>query len=178
VGLVQGFLRTFPAPDIQQVARHDSYEYDLFTADTTASITSLTVPDGMAMIISDVEFYATTPSPYLTGALVRYPVGAFAGQLRWQLLFNDRSPLEMEGYFISPRGTRPQLGIRSGWPFLNKTFGVERAPTFALYAREGVTIEARVTVDVVPEAVISTIGVLLNGCTLPMVTFSKAFPGV
>lgn len=179
VSLLRGFLSSFPAPDIQQVARHDSVDpafADTVYPNYATDITSLTVPSGMVMILTDIEFFITAPSPTLQGTLQKYPSHAFAGVIRWRLLFNDRTPLEMEGTFLDPLSSHSAAtGLKSGWPFLNRSFGVSRAPAFALYAREDTTIKAQYLVDDLVIGVVSSMGVILEGFTLPVVTFSKLF---
>lgn len=178
--LVNEFLSVLPSPDINQISRHDSQYYTPGTQPgDTNTITSMRVSRGTVIVFTDIEFFALAPSPFLMGAEQRLDPGNLAGLLRFELLFSGQMPLEMEGNFISPRaGTNRTLGLKSGWPFVDKKFGVERGSAYGLYAREGIEAKVVVTMDVQPDFPITTIGVEMAGFSVSVLTFSRVFSGV
>lgn len=177
---VSDFLAAFPDPNIQQLALCDSLVYPPGTVrEDILEVTGATVPEGMVYVFTDIYFFALAPGGVLMGAAQRLPAGALAGLLRFSLEFNERGPAQLEGVFVSPRaGTFRDIGRRSGWPWIDREFGVQRGLAWALYAREQVQYRATAVVDVVPDFPITTVGVELHGFSLTAKSFSDVFPGI
>ena len=177
VRLKDAFLSVLPAPGVQQLALHDALFFNPGTysdAGTQIAITGLAVPAGMVYTFTDIFFFATVPSPTYFGASQMLEEAALAGVIRFELLFNHRVPLQQEGNFVGPlAGSSRNLARRSGWPFVNRVFGVQRDLGFAVYAIAGLTIEARATLDAVPQFPITTLGVELAGFSLPDDAFQQ-----
>ena len=177
VHLKDAFLSVLPSPGIQQIALHDSLFFnhaDYSSVGTRIAITGLTVPAAMVYTFTDIFFFATVPGPSYFGASKMLEEAALAGVLRFELLFANRVPLQQEGNFVGPlAGSSRDLARRSGWPFVNRVFGVQRDMGFAVYAEERLVIEARATLDAVPQFPITTLGVELAGFSLPADTFRR-----
>lgn len=175
--LSDAFLTDFPDPGIQQLALHTSQFYrPNLAVGSVIAITSLSVPIGMVYVLTDVMFFALAPGANIWGGSDKVPEGALSGFLRFELLFSARPPLQLEGFFINPvAGLNRVLGQRSGWPWMDRTFGVQRAPAFAVYAKENIQLEARATIDEVPQVPLTTLGVELHGFSVAMNIFSDLF---
>lgn len=180
VQLTNEFLTAMPEPGMQQIARHDSVRYPPGTAlGDTITINGTSVPNGMVMVLTDVTFFVTVPSPGLGGAEIRVTAASLAGLLRFSVLFNNNTPLQLDGSFLSPlAGTTRNLSVRSGWPFTERPFGVQRAPAFAIYAKGGQNVTIQAIVDVLPDFPITTVGAEMGGFTLSQMNFSRLFKGV
>jgi hypothetical protein len=174
------FLSALPSPGVQQVARQDFAQYPPDTAiGATISINSLLVPDGMVMALTDVTFFAIAALPHLGGGAVRIPAATLAGLVRFSLLFGNRTPMQLDGTFLSPlAGSTRDLGERSGWPFTERVFGVQRETAFAIYARGGQQIDVQAIVDVLPDFPLTALGAEMAGFTVPQSLFSQVFSGV
>lgn len=179
VEAVDAFLSALPRKSVQQLALHDMAAWDLATvaAGSTITISGLQVPQSMVYVFTDVFFYGLTPSGDLAARMERLPSGALAGLVRFQLVFNERQPLQMEGSIISPYGgTAATVTRRAGWPFVDRAFGTQRETSFAVYADELETMEARAIVDVLPAFLIRQVGVELNGFAVSKQDFGNIWP--
>lgn len=176
---VDEFLTALPYPGIQQIAQHDSILYDPSTMWEPGSViifSSLTVPKGMTQVITDVKFFGTVPSENLAGQPRLLGDAELYGLFRFGIQFNRRNPMQIEGNFVQPT-TATTIGLRSGWPFLNQKFGVERTSGFAIYAGDSAEIQAGARVDGVINIPLFSLGVRIDGFTLPTNVFSGIWEG-
>jgi hypothetical protein len=93
----------------------------------------------------------------------------------FQILFNNRTPLELEGEYANitgaPTPAGQSFGRVTGWPFLQRDIG-EECPCFAIYARTGARVTGRFITTAIQTFPLLAIGTRINGFTLPMNVFS------
>jgi len=137
-------------------------------------IASITVPNAYVWVINDVEFYATGPRPELMAAPLNLTAAGLLGLLRLDLLISGATPLQSNAHRLSPY-TSPAQTTQSatGWPWLEKPFGTQRMPSFALFAKGGQIVEGVVTVENVPRFPITRIGFNMHGFTVPAAIFEQ-----
>jgi hypothetical protein len=162
------FLTSLPNPGIQQISIVQEVRYDPnYEVNDKIQLIGRVVPEQMVYIFTDVVFFGLTPAHGLTGASEWLGQSALNGLLRFQLEFSNNTPMELEGVVVSPpAGTTLAPGRRGGWPFTDRRFGVQRSSGWALYAKEGVSIDASAVVDVIPRFPISVLGVEMHGFSL------------
>lgn len=173
VRAISSFLSAMPHPGINQLALVENFLWDPTTwLDENPLIVGSTVPENMVYVFTDVFFYGQGPSSKLLGPSLRLPQAAFHGLLRFELKFNGRSPMEMEGSFYGIRDG-VDLDRRSGWPFVDRAFGTQRSSGFGIYATENSQWEVRVVVDRIPRFPLTLVGVELHGFSLPHDLFKQ-----
>jgi len=183
---MDSFLNCLPSPDIQQIALIEELpwnDWDIRTRDVLTVLGEV-VPEQMVYLFTDIYFFAMTPSEGLVGASEYLPTPALNGLLRFQLLFNQTSPMQLEGTIVNQQegGALVQQGRRGGWPLTNKLFGTKRSSGWGVYAMGGSVIEATATVDRLPQFPMTLLGVELHGFSLSELAFrdkvSKDWQGV
>jgi len=173
--LVDFFLRSLPQDYIHFYNRSEERQYDhSLPVGGTQVIATLTVSQGYVWVINDAEFYATGPRPEMMALPLNLNSAALLGMLRLDLLISGMSPLQSGSHRLSPYTSPAQSPVgETGWPWLERPFGTQRMPSFALFAKEGQTVEGIVTVEAVPRFPITRIGFNLHGFTVPAAIFQR-----
>lgn len=173
--LVDFFLRSLPQDYVRFFNRSEEKQYNhAMIVGNTQTISGLVVPSNYVWVINDMEFYATGPRPELMALPLNLSSAALLGMLRLDLLISGASPMQSSSDRLSPYTSPAQVAQNAtGWPWLERPFGTQRMPSFALFAKEGQTVEAVVTVEAVPRFPITRIGFNLHGFTVPSAIFEQ-----
>ena len=173
--LVDFFLRSLPQDYVRFFNRSEEVQYDhSMVVGGKQTISGLVVPSNYVWVINDMEFYATGPRPELMALPLNLNSAALVGMLRLDLLISGASPMQSESSRLSPYTSPAQTPqSATGWPWLERPFGTQRMPSFAIFAREGQTVEAVVMVENVPRFPITRIGFNLHGFMMPSATFER-----
>lgn len=173
---IDAFLEALPRESISFLSPRSGevrYNHALLPGQTL-SIATFAIPDQYIWVINDVEFYAFGPAVGLQGAPITINNAGLVGLMKLELLFSGASPVQSQAQRMSPYTSPSQATTgTSGWPWLERNFGSSRMPSYALYAKEGQTIEARLTVEVLPRFPITKVGVNLHGFSTPAAMFSQ-----
>jgi hypothetical protein len=181
VRVLNAFFQEFAGPSLQQIVRQAEVRWRLNYLDIdpsgALSLAQFSVRDKLVYIFSDVEFYATTPSAYLGAPEERLDMFMLNGNIRFDLSIGGRSPLDMSGTVVDgallPSAANTNATSKSGWDALSARFGVQHG--FALYAGPNQVCKAIATVDKEPRFVLSRLGVLWFGFSMPATLFEQAF---
>lgn len=174
---IDQFLTQFPSPSYQHFTRHESVLWDPVAFGFVGAIVQMFesfVPDGMVNIITDVQWFAVVPGTAMSSPPQLLNEAGLYGQMYFQILFNGRTPMELEGEYANITGIFPApqgIGRVNGWPFLNRDLG-EECPCFAVYAQSGAQITSRFITTANQTFPITTLGCRINGFTLSMNVFS------
>jgi hypothetical protein len=177
---VDGWIRSLPAKNVTWKTVSDEARY-LHTLDVGQAMTiaAMEVDQNYVWIFSDIEFYATSPRAEMCAPPKNLSAEALVGILRLELKFGGTSPLGASAHRLSPYTTPTQkttaTPTTSGWPWLETPVGVQRMPTFALYAQSTETVEVVAQVEALPRFPISRIGVNLHGFSVPAPLFDRAW---
>jgi len=171
------FFQSLPTPDLQQITRTVEGRWQTSTPTTGSLIlASFAVPAQTVFIITDVLYYALCPSALYEGPLVALEEHQLAGLVRFDLSFNQTSPMETQATTASPYAAASTAASeRSGWPMLNVPFGARRSSGFALFARSQQVVNVTAYIDVSPRFAISKLGAHLHGFSAPESRFEEAF---
>jgi hypothetical protein len=171
---LDAFLSALPRESISFLAKSQEVRYDhTKIAGQSINIGSLAVPQNYIWVLTDVEFYAYAPSSGLGAQPKTLDEEALVGLLRLDILFGGSSPLNSQSNRMSPYTEPAQSAMStSGWPWLERPFGVQRMPSFALYAKENQTVDLMCFVEVPPRFPIGKLGVNIHGFALPTSVFS------
>jgi len=169
------FLRALPHPGLTQMALAESVKWDpTTTSSTIVTVAGMTVPDQTVYVFCDFVFFAQAPAKGLQCPSIRLNPAALAGYFRFEVIFGGRTPMQLE---VTPVGVmcgsmRDQTR-RGGWPFTDRAVGVQRVTSFAIYAKAGQDVQARVNVDVVPDFPLTLVGVEMHGFAIPATTWAE-----
>lgn len=170
---VDEFLSALPDPGIQQISfvEENFYSPD-FPQYHELSIVGTQVPEQMVYVFTDVLFFGLVPGTGILAAPEFVPQPALNSYLRFEVLFNNVAPMQLEGEIVYSHSATAQ-GRVGGWPFVNRRFGVQRSSGWAIYAREGVNVEVKMTVDVPPPFPLTVVGAELHGFSLTHADFQR-----
>lgn len=171
------WIRTLPPQRIthQVLSGEVMYNPALIVGQTLSILLVERVTASYVWVFTDVDYYATFPPP---GGLVsvpqNLPAEALVGILKWELLFGGTSPFSTVAARMSPYapGTPRRT---SGWPWLQTPFGVQRMPSFALYASGNEEIRVDITVEDLPRFPITRLGVNMHGFAVAANLFPTAW---
>jgi hypothetical protein len=176
VDQLQAWLNSLPPEVVQQKA----YTYEAAYVAPAAppsqiAVGSFQVTDGFVEVITDSEFYAIAPAGGFGMPPQRIPSGALLGLIRFALKFGDRDPMQITSGVRNPylAATAAGAAAASGWGWTNLTFGAQRMPSFAIYAKSSERIEVTATIDNLPRFPITKLGMVLYGFTVPESTFGE-----
>jgi len=174
------FLTSLPHPGLTQVTICKSVQWSPETrAGQTLGGVVLTVPGGNVYVITDITFWAQVPAGCLHGTSRRLAAEALSGYVRFDLLFSDRTPMELETRGVCPRaGSVRDQDVSRGWPFLNEVFGSKRVSAWCIYAGENVPVKLLAAVDVLPDFPITLIGTEVAGFSLPRDAWTQIWRAV
>lgn len=173
---LDAFLSALPRESITFLTKSQEVRYDhsLIVGQSLPIGTPIIVPQQYVWVLTDVEFYAYGPSIGIGQAPRTINSGGLVGLLRLDLLFSGSSPINSQSFRMSPYTTPGQTTTStSGWPWLERNFGVTRMPSYALYAKENQTIDLKATVEDLPRFPISKVGYNLHGFSIPSSSFSN-----
>jgi hypothetical protein len=133
----------------------------------------MVVPNNMVSIVTDIQWFGIIPGSSMVSPPRMLNEAGLYGQMYFTLLFNGRTPLELEGEYANITGiaTGAAVGRINGWPFLQRDVG-EECPCFAVYAQAGARITGRFTTTSFQTFPITAVGTRINGFSLPMNVFS------
>jgi len=179
---IDDFLTQFPNPSVQHFTRHESvlWNPNLFAGNNVVfQMFEAKVPDNMVWVVTDVQWYIIVPGPGLNSPPRMLNEAGVYGQMYFQILFNNITPLELEGEYANVFGVgNPPIafGRVNGWPFLRRDIG-EECPCFAIYARTGSRVTGQFTTTAFQTFPITAVGTRINGFSLPMNVFSTIWDG-
>jgi hypothetical protein len=147
---LDAFLNALPRESLSFLSKSQEIRYDhSLVVGGKLFIGQLVVPRSYVWVLTDAEFYAYGPTPGLGSQPTQLASGALVGLFRLDLLIGGTSPLQSQSVRMSPYTTPSQVAVTtSGWPWLEKTFGVQRMPSFALYASENESVDLELTVEI------------------------------
>jgi hypothetical protein len=177
VKLMDEWVRSLPNNTIPQKLISDEVRYNhALNVGQTLQLSQTYVDKDTVWVFSDIEFYATAPCTAMNAPPKNLNPEALDGVLRIDLKFGGNSPLQTDARRMSPYSTPNQVAATtSGWPWLQTPFGVQRMPSFALYAGAEVSVEVLITVEALPRFPITRIGVNMHGFTIPAGLFNRAW---
>jgi hypothetical protein len=168
------FLTGLPEPGIQQISFIEQKVYSPeFPRYHELKLAGVEVPEQMVYVWTDVLFFGLTPSVGLNAAPAFLPQASLNGFIRFQIQFSNASAMELEGTFVTTANPSTVPSRAGGWPFSNRPFGVQRSSGWALYAREGVTVDVTAAVDLPPSFPINALGVEMHGFSLTHDMFQR-----
>lgn len=175
VKTVDAFFQGLPSESIQHLAQSGSARVteSNLVAGSTITITTATVPDKYVWAITDVQFYALSPSKQLEGPLIPLSVEQLVGFMRFELTAGQRQPFRTANTLVNPYASSSSVATENtGWPFVSLTPAGPRG-TFALYAKSNQPVQVEVKIDVVPRFWITVVGARFTGFSLPEVSWAE-----
>jgi len=174
------WLQQLPKASIVQLFGVQEARYDhTLTQNQTFSVGTMTVARQQVWIFTDIEYYAMTPAAGMSAPPAQLPQEALHGILRIDLTFGGKTPYHVDSSRLLGYATPGQQPTtRSGWPWLQKVFGAQRMPSFAVYARSEEEVRLEGVVEDVPRFPIVKVGVNLHGFTLPEALFDDIWKGM
>jgi len=174
---VNFWLRNLPREQVTHLVVRDEIRYNhALNIGGELLMGGVQVADQYVWVLTDVEYYALAPSSGMPQIPTSLSAGALVGLLRFDLLFGGNDPVKVRANVMSPYSTPDQAtSSTGGWPWLQRPFGTQRMPSFAVYAHAGTTINARVTVEDVPRFPITKLGVNMHGFTISATLFPQIF---
>jgi len=177
VTTLHAFYQALPDPSVQQVAKITEVPWpNSITAGTKLDLASFTVPDQYVYVLTDIYYYALSPSSALDAPLIQLQPYQLSGLVRFELYMGNRTPLRIDSSTFNPydNTTAPNFD-GSGWPVLDTVFGTRRGGSFALYARSKNVVQVRAVVDVVPRFSITKLGAHFHGYAVAEGNFDEIF---
>lgn len=168
-----------PASVTQLFAVQEARFNHALLADQAYSIGTMQVPAQTVWVFTDVEYYGMVPAVGMGAPPVLMAGEALHGIVRFELQFSGQVPYQVQGYRLNAYATPTQTPVqRGGWPWLNKTYGVQRMPSFALYARSDAKITVQGVIEDPPRFPIVKTGVNLHGFSIPEAVFNDIWEGL
>jgi hypothetical protein len=178
VASLNAFFESLPPESVT----HFSKVYDRpfnqgWPTNTNFEVLKTRVGQEQVWCLTDVFYYAVSPGSGMNAAPIELDAPSLTGLFSFDLLFNGRSPMVTAVQTYSPYISRSErldinFGV-TGYPFLEREFGAQRASGFALYAKanEKITVRARILDE--PQFPITKIGAQIHGFTVPASLFDR-----
>lgn len=172
---LDAFLQSLPRESTSFLIKSQEVRYDpSLKVGGQIRIGQIKVPQTYTWVFTDIAFYAFGPTPGLGAVPAHLNDGALVGILRLDILINGRDPVNSGSYRMSPYAAVGQVAqATSGWPWLNRSYGGQNMPSFAIYAKETANVDLVATVEAIPLFSITRIGVNIQGFAVPSVEFDK-----
>lgn len=173
-----GFFEVLPSEAVTQLVKVYDRPYNQgWEVNTTFEVLKTRVGSEQVWCLTDIYYYATAPGSGMNAAPIELEAPSLTGLLSFDLLFNGRSPMISAVQTVSPYiEPNENLSINkgvTGFPFLEREFGAQRAAGFALYAKPNEKITVRATVLGQPQFPVTKVGAAIHGFTVPASLFSS-----
>lgn len=169
VDQVNGFLNALPQyafVPFFTISADVLYDNTL-AAEGLQDIYSFGIDQGLAYVFTDIYYYALVASLDRQGVSELLPPPALIGIVHFDFLISGNPKLRVRSQRVPAYQTTGAAQGSSGWPWIDRTFGSNRVPAFALYARGGETVDIRLMVETPPRFPIDRVGVEVAGFTVP-----------
>jgi len=172
---LDAFLSALPRESLSFLLKSQEVRYDHSKkVGETITVGQLSVPQNYVWVLIDTEFYAYGPATGMGAAPTTINAGGLVGILKLAVRFGGSDPVNSLSYRMSPYTSPSQTAAStSGWPWLERSFGVNRMPSFALYAKENQVVSMKLTVESVPRFPITKVGANIHGFALPSAEFAR-----